>query len=271
MSDLPVKQASVGLKAPTLEWAADAASGQLNQLTWVDASVDPSVEPFQLIHEERRAYRHRPYSFFLPKAMAQAAQYAQRNGEPTVVEALQLLYANTEWLVAARRYLWSPLSPVPKLMAILTEAFGIGPEIHRNNREALSRLVARLPTWYPDCGTIERAGQLLEDTVGEKIKVKMAHVNSDGPVPKKPSLLSEVFVSRNAEWWAHRSDKSSKMKLRVKSGMLLFQSDENSAFPLIREDVLIAWTKGDNFPTNLLRLLPMWICIRIVVNNGVSK
>ena len=144
MSDLPVKydQATVGLKAPTLEWAADAASGQLNQLAWVDASIDPTVEPFKLVHHEKRAYRHRPYSFFLPKAMAQAAQRAQQNGEPTLVEAFQLLYANTEWLIAARRYLWSPLSPIPNLMAILAEAFGIGPEIHRNNREALSRLVA---------------------------------------------------------------------------------------------------------------------------------
>ena len=45
-----------------------------------------------------------------------------------------------------RRYYWSPMSPVPRLLASLVEAMGIDNEIHRNRADVLSRRVARLPT-----------------------------------------------------------------------------------------------------------------------------
>ena len=92
-----------------------------------------------------------------------------------------------------------------------------------------------------------------------------------GEEPSRPALINEVFVSRNVEWWSGRSRSKSKKKMRIKNGMLLFQSPKEECFPLIREDVLIEWKKGRKFPTNLLRLLPMWICIRIVVLDEDSK
>ena len=270
MSDLqryPYKD--LALKVAALEWAADAASDGLERLNWVDATIDPEAEPFQVTTtKEGRKYRHRPYAFFLPRVMANAAMSAQQRNEPTVLEALQYVFANMEWLVAARGYYWSPLSPIPKLLAILTEAFGIGPEIHRNDREVLSRLVARLPSWYPRSGSPASAQRLLEETVGQKLDISIAHINKQGAEPAYPGIENEVFSSRDSKWWAQRANKKSKMKLRINDGMLLFQRPKEQTYPLVREDVLIGWSPGKKFPTNLLRLLPMWISVRIVLQKG---
>ena len=119
--------------------------------------MDSRIEGFHrsfAVTESRghRQYRHRPYGAYVPRTMRMSAQYAQENGEPTVLEGLLLLFAKMEWLIATRRYYWSPMSPVPQLLVTLVEAMGIDNEIHQNRPDVLARLVARLPTWNPTRG-----------------------------------------------------------------------------------------------------------------------
>jgi hypothetical protein len=266
MSDLPVPVHSLRLKVPALEWASEAASGEMDDLAWVDSTIDSSSKPFAVVNTaDGWKYRHRPYAYFLPRSMALAASNAQQNGEPTVMEGILLLFARTEWLIASRPYYWSPLSPVSELLGILSEAFGVGAEIHENQREVLARLVARLPTWYPHRGTISRARQLLEETVGEKLEIQTAHIDTDGPNPLLPAISDEIFACRSAEWWARRKEKGSNMHYRIGNGMLKFQPEEGGGYPLIREDIMIGWREGRKFPLKLLRLLPIWTTIRIVL------
>ena len=266
MSDLPVPISSLRLKVPALEWSSEAASGELEKLDWVDSTIDATSKPFAVVKtEDGWKYRHRPYAYFLPRSMAMAASHAQKNGEPTVMEGILLLFARTEWLIASRPYFWSPLSPLSELLGILAEAFGVGAEIHENDREVLSRLVARLPTWYPHRGTIARARQLLEETVGEKLDLQTAHVDTDGETPLLPPISDEILSCRSADWWARRTRKDSGVRYRIGNGMLKFQPEEGGGYPLVREDVLIGWREGRKFPLKLLRLLPVWTTLRIVL------
>lgn len=257
----------LALKVSTLEWAADAANDSLKKLDWIDALIDPEAMPFKVVDGPNgRMYAHRPYAYFLPKVMARAAKNAQKQGEPTVLEAMTYAFARIEWLIATRSYYWSPVSPIPKLLTILTEAFGIGHEIHRNDREVLSRLVSRLPTWHPTSGTPSSVKTLMNETVGEKLNIEFAHIDKQGPDPVYPALEDEIFVCRNAKWWADRAQSSSNAKLRINNGMLLFQGKEKEQrYMLVREDVLVGWVRGEAFPTNILRILPMWISVRIVL------
>ena len=200
-----------------------------------------------------------------------AARHAQQQGEPTVLEGLLLLFAKMEWLIATRRYYWSPMSPVPRLLASLVEAMGIDNEIHRNRSDVLARLVARLPTWNPSRGTVQGAKELLVETVGDSFPLRVAQLPKDKPIPIDPEIQGEVFACHDVDWWERRTARTPKgeaqnkpMKLRIGSGFLQFQTAEEPV-PLHHEDVLIGWKISDNFPTNLLRLLPAWVSIRVVI------
>ena len=56
------------------------------------------------------------------------------------------------------------------------------------------------------------------------------------------------------------------MNMRLQSGFLAYQNSEQP-MPLHREDVLVGWKVSEQFPSNLLRLLPAWICLRVVIMN----
>ncbi len=259
----------LNLKVAPLKWACESSQGELNKLEWVDSRIYPQQTSFRLTKREgKHTYRHRPYGSYLPKSMHRAAIKAQENGEPTVLEGILLLFARMEWLTSSRRYFWSPMSPVPELLAILVEAFGVGNEIHRNNGEVLSRLTARLPTWMPTRGTVASARSLLSETVGEKLTIETSQVDKEGNTPLQPDIVNEVFACHEVDWWRRRisirDGEPQKLDLRLESGFLGFQSTERP-MPLHREDVLVGWKVSEKFPSNLLRLLPAWICLRVVI------
>ena len=258
------------LKTAPLKWACQEAKGELTSLDWVDSTIYKSQPSFRVTSNDTgEAFRHRPYGAYLPKSMCDAAIKAQENGEPTVLEGLLLLFARMEWLTSSRRYYWSPMSPVPELLAILVEALGIGNEIHRNDREVLSRLVARLPTWMPARGTLKSARSLLQDTVGENLNIEARQLGKEGDSSISPDINGEVFACRDVDWWRRRapvSESGLEMNMRLQSGFLAYQSAEQP-MPLHREDVLVGWKVSEQFPSNLLRLLPAWICLRVVIMN----
>lgn len=257
-----------------LQWAVDSAQGRTDNLDWVDSEIVPRHRSFSMKEDrEGRKYRHRPYGAYLPRTMAMAAQHAQEQGEPTVLEGLLLLFARMEWLVSTRRYYWSPMSPVPKLLASLVEAMGIDNEIHRDRPDVLSRLTARLPTWNPARGTVQGAKDLLVETVGDPFPLRVAQLPKDKPIPMDPDIQGEVFACHDVDWWARRMPAQNadaedasfpKMDMRLTNGFIQFQTPEEP-MPLHHEDVLVGWKLSDKFPTNLLRLLPAWISIRVVV------
>ena len=121
--------AHLKVRIAQLDWSLLSSTDQLNDLKWVDSHIQFSHQPFI---EKDHLFAHRPYGYFLPPAMVEAAQKAQAYGEPTVLEGLLLLNAKVEWLIETRKYLWSPLSPVPKLLDSLADAFGISCELHQN-------------------------------------------------------------------------------------------------------------------------------------------
>ena len=257
-----------------LQWAVDSAQGKTKGLDWVDTQIIPRHRSFTMNADDKtgdRQYRHRPYAAYLPKTMMMAARHAQQQGEPTVLEGLLLLFAKMEWLVATRRYYWSPMSPVPKLLASLVEAMGIDNEIHQNRSDVLARLAARLPTWNPSRGTVQGAKDLLVETVGDPFPIRVAQMPKDKPIPIDPEIQGEVFACHDVSWWERRTTRTPEGKaqntpinLRIDSGFLQFQTPEDP-MPLHHEDVLVGWKISDKFPTNLLRLLPAWISIRVVI------
>jgi hypothetical protein len=261
MSDLPVPFAHLNARISSLEWASDAANGELKGLDWVDGNIDPTLEGFVFENTENgKKYRHRTLSYFLPTIMSRMAHQSQKNGDPTVIEALTYIYANIEWLMATRKFFWSPFSPVSELLVLLAEVYGVGREIHHNDPQALSRLIARLPAWHKHSGTAAKAKELLVDIVGREVPIRAVQSASE------KELSQEVLVSHEWQWWKHRRAKTSKSKMRINSGFLCFQSEKKEEqYELVREDVLITWKEGIGFPKDFLRLLPIWASVRIII------
>ena len=252
-----------------LQWASDTAKGKTKKMGWVDSKIRTHAPAFRCREiEDDRSYRHRSYGAYLPKSMVRAAQIAQQNGEPTVLEALLLLFSRMEWLIVSRKYFWSPMSPIPKLLSLLVEALGIDVEIHRNDQEVLSRLVARLPTWNPSRGTVHGGVDLLTETVGEDISIQTASIAKEGLEPIQPDLTREVFACHDLDWWRRRKPDVRKEEivtnLTISSGFVTYQQIEEPV-QLHPEDILVGWKISEKFPTNLLRLLPAWISVRVVV------
>jgi len=253
---------------PTVEWSRRAAAGELEGLDWVDTDAPPGGEAFRQREdgEGRRRFRHLPYTSFLPAPIREAAEAARRAGRSTAHEALLLVFARSEWHIAARSRLWTPLTPVPRLLASLVEAFGVDPDLHRHDPQVLARLAALLPAWYPLRGTVERALVLLRVADDEERSTKLATLRDDGPTPDKPPLRDELFACRSAEWWRRRRTDGAQPAYRISEGWLRFQPAEGAgAYVLQQEDVLIEWRPGRAVPRNLMRLLPVWSDFRLAV------
>ena len=250
--------AHLKVRIAQLDWSLLSSTDQLEKLNWVDSQIQFSHQPFI---EKDQLYAHRPYGYFLPPAMVEAAQQAQEYGEPTVLEGLLLLNARIEWLIETRKYLWSPLSPIPKLLDSLADAFGVGSELHLNKPDVLLRLAAVLPKWYPHRGTVQRARFLIENTIGTPLNVTTQQDNE-----KPMALDNEVMMCRSVTWWRHRISKRSRSpKMRIKDGILQFQPDGGESFPALVEDTVVEWCKGEEFPVQLTRLLPPYGSIRLII------
>lgn len=245
------------LRLAVLEWARRHAAGELEGLAWVDGTVVPDGMPYTIARDgESVRFRHVPYGRFLPSPMTDAAIDAQERGEVPALEALMLLFARTEWLVAARAHLFAPYGPVPALLASLVEAYGVDAEIHGFDGDTLARALAVLPTWHPYRGDPERAGWLLEDALGIPHGVDLDQTPRAG--------LTEAFACRSASWYAHHG---------VPEGDLTVSDDlvwANLAKPPSGgpEDVLVGWVPGGRIPHQLLRLLPAWGSIRLHHKDG---
>jgi hypothetical protein len=264
-----MSKSELNLQVAPLKWSCEASRNNFGKLNWVDSTIYEHHASFRMSKKQNQyVYRHRPYGAYLPDSMSKSAIVAQQNGEPTVLEGLLLLFARMEWLTRSRRYYWTPMSPVPQLLAVLVEALGVGNEIHRDDHEVLSRLTARLPTWLPSRGTAKSARNLLIETVGESITIETSQLDKDGNTPIRPDIVGEVFSCQSVDWWKRRipdaKNEEQSMNLRLDSGFLSFQNKDHP-IPLHREDILVGWKVSEKFPTNLLRLLPAWICLRIVV------
>ena len=258
-----------GARTPDLEWSHRSAAGGADDLEWVDSRIDPNRRPF--LQEETpdgRRFSHIPYPLFMPPVMAQSAANAQASGQATMAEGLLLLYARAEWLVHSRNWMWSPLSPVPRLLAYMVEAFGIEQELHRDDPEVLSRLAGMLPTWHPSRGTVDRAREVLECTGDDAQARHVAFAQRDGERPVNPSLRDEVMACRSASFWASRQDEEATPHYRIENGFLKFQPSAGDSFVLRREDVLLEWREKSILPRQLVRLLPAWTVVRLVI---VSK
>ncbi|MFH1466860.1 MAG: hypothetical protein ABIO70_20925 [Pseudomonadota bacterium] len=254
-------------RLPPLAWAHRSAAGSLEGLAWVDADPDPSLTPFRQVEGEDgvRRFRHLPYAAYLPPAMAEAAETAARRGQPCLIQAAIMLMARPEWLVAARPWLWSPLSPVPGLLRFLVEAFGVDPALHTGDPAVLARLAALLPDWHPERGTVERAREVLACAESEEHQLSVAFLQRDGPRPRAVPLADEIFACHDAAWWQRRDPGGARQELRVEGGLLRFQPREAPPFELLQEDLLLSWRPGTPAPTHLPRLLPIWMNLRLVV------
>lgn len=256
------------LRVPELEWASRAGQGALTPYGWIDGQLDETLTEFGQSTEgsesEEATFRHRQYTAVLPPSVARAAVAAQQYGLVTGWEVLQLLFARPEWLVAARRYLWSSQSPVPARLSTLAATFGVEPALHRFQPSRLTRLVALLPVWHRHRGTVPRAVEVLAACDQEAAFGVWATRQTHGPAPTTPAIADEVFAARSAGWWLARQVGGSAPALRISGGYLRFQPTQSPAFELLREDALIAWRPGHPVSHDALRLLPAWTSVRLV-------
>lgn len=251
-------------RLPVLEWSHRAAAGELERLTWVDTRLDERLTEMThaTVASEQR-FRHVRYLRHQPPVVAEAAEKARRSGRVSAWEGMQLLFAQVEWTIRGRRYLWSPFSPVPKLLASLVEAYGVEAGIHRYERDRLARLTALLPVWHPYRGTVTRAREVLAacEMEGELAGAISSDLEPGDGEPA--ALVDEVMVCHGIEWWKHRSDAGSTAELRISGNFLRFQPESGAGFSLRREDVLIHWMPGRPLPREAIRLLPAWMVVRL--------
>ena len=237
-------------------WAAQSAAGELVDLDWVDARVSADLPRFSRTAE---GFHHIPYGKYLPPSLLEAAADAQARGEPTLLEGLQLVFARAEWWIEARRLLWAPDSPAPRVLEALVEAHGIGDELHQGDPARLQRLAAELPGWFPRRGEGRAAADLLRRALRDPPRERLL----SGPDADQ-ALRDEVFACRGAGWWAARGT-SAPLSLRIQAGWLRFQPPAGPPVALRAEDALVAWTPGRPLHRGLARLLPVWSCRRVTV------
>ncbi len=258
---------AVDIRSADREWAQASAAGALEGLEWVDASADPDAEPHSTSVDADgvRRFRHLPYAAFLPGPMAEAMAQAEVDGDISAMEAVQMLFAQPEWLLLTRPLLWSPLSPKPRLLAWLVERWGIEPALHRDDPARLARIVARLPRWEPQRGRLAPALEMTVEAAEEPFDADIID-DTAGREPTAPALRAEVFACRSDHWWAQRQQPGAAPEHRIESGVVCHQPAEGPVFELLREDVLMEWTTTLESARRLLRLLPAWASLRLALH-----
>ena len=323
-------QENLRLRVPALEWSVLEGRGELSGLTWVDSNIDAEQESFSVREhplsqmqqqnllsdisyqesiQQRHGFqgelqivgqvqfKHRSYERYLPKVMTTSAQAAQMRGEPTVLEGMHLLYARVEWLMKARPYFWSSLSPVKELMAILAESYGISSALHNSDRDVLARVLARMPSYYPRRGKVKEAISLWKETLEKPLDIEIASTDTNGAYPTSPDLRDEVFICHRSKWWSNRLPRGVSenikeeqkrkrssldtsedsqlstpvlfpMNMRIENGLLRFQLDDvHHQVPVVNEDILIKTTVDKEIPSDFFQLLPNWISVRLVLDD----
>ena len=127
-----------------LQFARKRAAGRLEGVAWVDADLEPERTDWTV---SERGFHSRSVVGLLPTAIQESARAAHARGLPTLVQGVQLLLADTDWMVESRSMLWSPDSPEPRLLVSLLEHYGVEAMLHRNDPMRLQRLAARLKPW----------------------------------------------------------------------------------------------------------------------------
>jgi hypothetical protein len=237
-----------------LAFARGRAAGKLTGVDWVDADLDPRRPDWS---DSERGFHSRSVVGMLPMAIQESARAAHARGEPTLVEGLQIVLAETDWMVESRSMLWSADSPEPRLLVSLVEHVGLEAALHRHDPTRLQRLVARLKPWLARRGEVVPALKLLQSALEEE-----PHEAVAGP----DRLVDEVLACRSASWWAARGAAEVTPQLRVQSGFVRFQPQEGPQVRLRTEDLLVDWTPGRPIHRGLLRLLPVWCCYRVAVS-----
>jgi hypothetical protein len=233
-------------RAAALEWALQMARGELSGTDWVDARLT-DLPPYRVTRDEGRArFRHLSLTDGLPSPMVDAAVDAQNDGEFTALEGLTRLFARVQWLTSARRFVWTPSSPVPHLLAALVEAYGVDAELHRHDPESLAKLLVHLPRWFPRRGQPGPAVELLAVALDDRVPVR---VGGTGPA---------AFTCQSASWWAERRQPTA---LTLVGGIVRMQAVNDP------EDTVLGWVPGDRFPHELLRLLPAFASVRLALED----
>ncbi len=265
---------STALRLPELEWSVRSATGELQQLSWVDTTLRSEAIELSQVDQGggQVAFTSGGYLARLPGPILQAAQELQASGRVGGWEVLSLIFSRMEWMVASRRYLWSPSSPVPRLLSTLVHTFGVEATCHANDPERLARLTALLPTWHPHRGTVARAREVLE-TCGmsdqlEKVRTCRPEENKGRGLPL---LSDEVFACHDQKWWENRHSGEATPVHRIEDGVVRFQPQDGDNFELRREDVLVTWKVGRPIPREAIRLLPAWTVVRLAAPTGRKK
>ncbi|MBO85739.1 MAG: hypothetical protein CL927_10295 [Deltaproteobacteria bacterium] len=242
-----------------LQFARKRAAGRLEGVAWVDADLEPERTDWTV---SERGFHSRSVVGLLPTAIQESARAAHARGLPTLVQGVQLLLADTDWMVESRSMLWSPDSPEPRLLVSLLEHYGVEAMLHRNDPMRLQRLAARLKPWLERRGGGGPALGLLQSALDEQPSETVC-----GP----DHLVHEVFACRNTGWWAARGAAQVDQNLRVENGFVRFQPREGLQVRLRTEDLLVDWTPGKSLHRGLLRLLPVWCCYRVAVTGELSN
>lgn len=246
-----MRAAPPNLRTGVLAWSREQAHGEPRGLGWVDLTLREDGRPFLPVKDEATGevrFRHAPYGLFLPPPMLQAAQEAAERGEATALHGVILSFAKPEWIVASRHLLWTPLSPVPRLLSPLVEAFGIDRLLHRDDPSRLVRLLAHLPRFHPHRGDPNAARQLVQDALDEDLGVEVRdQVDGD-----------EVFACRPASWWRRRGGPPS--GLVVRDGLLRCEAMQDAPQA---EDAVLSPIGDASVPIAMLRLLPVWASVRL--------
>lgn len=245
-------------RSARLEWARRRAAGELEGVGWVDTRLQVGTPDFT---QSEAGFHARSFLSVLPAAMREAVEATRARGEPTLVEGLQLLMADAEWLVESRALLWAADSPEPQLLGPLVESFGLGADLHHHAPDRLQRLVARLRPWNARRGEVDAAVSLLASALDEHTSEQFHRAE---PSP------DEVFACRSARWWAARGAAHARLNLRIDRGWTLFQPSDGPLVHLRAEDILVDWTPGRPIHRGMLRLLPVWGCYRVAIARETS-
>lgn len=275
-------------------FAGAAAAGELDG-PWVDVDPDPSLPPHRVRTgpDGRPRFGHLPYAAFLPPPMAEALVAAHRRGEAGLFEAVLVMLARPEWLVASRALWLTPLSPAPRLLSELVEACGVDRAVHRDEAALLARLAALLPGWTPRRGELAQALRLLEDGAGAPPPGR-AHQGPGAEDDPAFAPDAELIACRAASWWTARLRGRAAPPLWIRGGALRCVGPRPAgteglrtlgapspdaadatgaaagslppeAAPLDRlpGDLCLALDPGAVSPARLLRLLPVWTSPRL--------
>jgi len=251
------------LRLPAGEWARRHASGELDDLMWVDVQVMADGPAYEHDDADPPRFRGEALESWLPRPLVEAIEDAQAQGTVTLFEAMALLLARPAWLVQTRADWWRSTSPIPQLLAHLVEAYGVGAEIHRRESEALMRLVALLPPWHPHRGTLQRAEQLWTHAHGTPPADTWTGRHEQGAFPRDPPVQREVFTCRSLSWWQVRHTDGAQPLWRIEGGFVRFQP-QGGGWEVRRGDVALAWHPPRAPDPTLLRLLPPWTTLRVV-------